>query len=195
MRNYPVSVPNKSKKATSIYVYDPYADEGWFVDSDPVPVSKGNAEMKVTWDIKNTLIASARKELDEAKKAHATALEAVTKADLAVREKEIVLDWATGLLVGADLMMKPAWDKPAPKAFIRKLYYVPSRSGRKYGHYIEVTDNDVSCTCPGFLNRHYCHATREVQANNGIYRYIWLGSVNDFNKNRDAAMANSRGEK
>jgi hypothetical protein len=151
--------------------------------------------MKVTDSIKHTLITSARKEFDEASRTVETTEDAFAKAKLNLKEKEIVLDWAMGLVLGADLMMKPDWSKAAPKPYYRKLYYVPSRSGRKYGHYIEITDEGVSCTCPGFVNRLYCHATRELQSDTNVFKYMWLRSHKDFDRERDAAMADTRREK
>jgi hypothetical protein len=151
--------------------------------------------MKVTDTIKHTLITSARKEFEEASKAAETAKDTLAKAELVLKEKEIVLDWAMGLVLGADLMMKPDWTRETPKPYYRKLYYVPSRSGRKYGHYIETTEQGVSCTCPGFVNRLYCHAVREVQSNNNVFKYMWLRSFKEFDRERDAAMADTRREK
>ena len=147
--------------------------------------------MKVTWDIKNSIARNAKDELTRAKENLDKARAALSAAELKVREAEVVLDWASGLLVGADLMMKPGWEKAVPKPFIRKLYYVPSKSGRRYGHYIEVLENSIRCTCPGFKNRYYCWATREIQKGVGIYKYIWLSSHKEFDRQRDLALVGS----
>lgn len=150
--------------------------------------------MKINYTVKQSLIKTAQDELKWAEAEVTRLEEALRKAKTSVAEKEVVLNWAEGLVQGADLMMQPDWNQVYRKINVdnkpfnpRKLYYVPSKSGRRYGHYIEVFENSISCTCPGFRNRFYCHAVRTIQNGKGLFQHTWLLAHKEFDKQRDLA--------
>lgn len=136
--------------------------------------------MKVSKFIKDALVAGTKEELD-------TATKELDRATKVFAEKKAAYDWAKNLTLGNEIKYK--WGNKNLTPFrIRKLYFVPSKSGRRYGHYIEVFEDGVRCTCPGFLNRGYCHASRSIQEGKGTFGYIWLLTHSEFDSQRDRAL-------
>lgn len=121
--------------------------------------------MKVTNTLKETLLRGA--------------IDDVTKAREALAEASSVLTWVRSLTVGNE------FTSPEQKPAISKRYYVRSRSGNSEGHYIvRYTDGTIDCSCPGFLNRQSCWATKSNQ-----YQYnSWVLSTATFDVNRREAI-------
>lgn len=139
--------------------------------------------MKITYELKRTLVSTAKTDVDTAQKK----LDAAN-AELVQAEK--TLWWAEGLVTGQELSMtQPAVvaqsKSSAPQ---RVMYFFPSKSGGK-GHYIEKDVNTINCSCPGFINRGSCWATREILSGKNSVSRIWLWYRSDFERKRDAAIA------
>lgn len=140
--------------------------------------------MKITYELKNTLVSTAKTDVDTAQKK----LDAAN-AELVQAEK--TLWWAEGLVTGQELSMTQPAVVAQPKASTSSqgvMYFFPSKSGGK-GHYIEKTNVTISCSCPGFQNRNSCWATREVLSGRSLTHRLWLFYRGEFERKRDAAIA------
>jgi hypothetical protein len=111
--------------------------------------------MKITYELKRTLVSTAKADV-------VTAQEKLESIKRQLEEAEKTLWWAEGLVTGQELSMTQPITQPKVSNNMRGvLYFFASKSGGK-GHYIEKSDNTITCSCPGFQNRNSCWATREV---------------------------------
>lgn len=137
--------------------------------------------MKITYELRNTLLAAAKKDRDVARAALAVAEKTFNDADHTVA-------WAEHLVVGQELSMLQSSPSLAVPKYYPALYFFYSKSGLTKGHYIELYENgNIHCSCPGFINRATCWATKEVLNGKGASR-VWTGSRAVFKNNREVAL-------
>lgn len=157
-----------------------YMDDNW----NWISISqRKDTTMKVTAALRASLITAAKADRETA---YNTYLEA-----------QRVLDWASALIVGGELTspttasrptinISNTYPAPSPSNILAR-YFMPSTSGKTKGHYIvRFYNGNVECSCPGFVNRGVCWASRKV-SNYPSSTPTWTGSKSLFDNNRQLA--------
>jgi hypothetical protein len=160
--------------------------------------------MKVTSELRNALVRSAREEVDALNRRIESLRKDLQKAEDELKHKRDVLDWAQYLVLGADLVMNPPTNtnKPVertlaatPVKTVKRLltlgstlYFIASRSGGQ-GHYIEKHGNNIWCSCLGFINRGYCWASNKIKNDQNTLVHLWILTRTEFDNRRSRALA------